>query len=151
VLAVPTSHRRAVDALGYQINILMDAVGPRSKEERTNPLHEQGSPLVVRDSRAIMCRPDPPAHAAPLWYPRNHFLDRRRNNPERLAFWVLRSVMVFDARRHHACDLSRFRQNVRFRDYMAGARAMTDVISTVLLFLSAGVFVAHALDAYRTR
>jgi hypothetical protein len=31
-LAVPTSHRRAIDALGYQINILMDAVGLRSKE-----------------------------------------------------------------------------------------------------------------------
>jgi hypothetical protein len=45
----------------------------------------------------------------------------------------------------------RFRRNVRLRDDTPGVPAMTDVVSTVLLFLSAGVFVAHALDAYRTR
>jgi hypothetical protein len=46
-------------------------------------------------------------------------------------------------------DLPRSPQGLDFRDDKLGGDPVMDVVTTLLVFLSMGVFVAHAFDAYR--
>jgi hypothetical protein len=51
------------------------------------------------------------------------------------------------AQRH----LPRIYQACPFRHGNTGRKAMTEVVTAFLLFVSVGVFLAHAFDAYRLR
>lgn len=46
-------------------------------------------------------------------------------------------------------DLPRSAQGLHLRDGKLGDDVMTDVVTTLLLFLSVSVFMAHAFEAYR--
>jgi hypothetical protein len=47
--------------------------------------------------------------------------------------------------------LSRISQACPFRHGNTGRKAMTEVVTAFLIFVSIGVFLAHAFDAYRLR
>jgi len=47
--------------------------------------------------------------------------------------------------------LPRISQACPFRHRIAGRKAMTEVVTAFLVFVSIGVFLAHAFDAYRLR
>jgi hypothetical protein len=56
----------------------------------------------------------------------------------------------------HVCigpepPLSRISQACPFRHGNTGRKAMTEVVTAFLIFVSIGVFLAHAFDAYRLR
>jgi hypothetical protein len=51
------------------------------------------------------------------------------------------------AQRH----LPRISQACPFRHGNTGRKAMTEVVTAFLIFVSIGVFLAHAFDAYRLR
>jgi len=56
----------------------------------------------------------------------------------------------------HVCNgpephLSRISQACRLRHDNTGRKAMTEVVTAFLIFVSIGVFLAHAFDAYRLR
>jgi hypothetical protein len=46
-------------------------------------------------------------------------------------------------------DFPRSAQGLHLGDDKLGGDVMTDVVTTLLLFLSVSVFVAHAFEAYR--
>jgi hypothetical protein len=47
--------------------------------------------------------------------------------------------------------LPRISQTCPFRHGNTGRKAMTEVVTAFLIFVSIGVFLAHAFDAYRLR
>ena len=47
--------------------------------------------------------------------------------------------------------LPRIPQACPFRHPITGSKAMTEVVTAFLVFVSIGVFLAHAFDAYRLR
>jgi hypothetical protein len=47
--------------------------------------------------------------------------------------------------------LSRISQTCPFRHGNSGRKAMTEVVTAFLIFVSIGIFLAHAFDAYRLR
>jgi hypothetical protein len=47
--------------------------------------------------------------------------------------------------------LSRISQACPFRHGNTGRKAMTEVVTAFLIFVSIGIFLAHAFDAYRLR
>jgi hypothetical protein len=47
--------------------------------------------------------------------------------------------------------LSRIYQACPFRHGNTGRKAMTEVVTAFLIFVSIGIFLAHAFDAYRLR
>jgi hypothetical protein len=51
---------------------------------------------------------------------------------------------------HPQLDLPQSSQELHVGRGKLGGKVMTQVVIAVLLFLSVGVFLAHAFDAYRT-
>jgi hypothetical protein len=49
------------------------------------------------------------------------------------------------------CDLSRVSQERPVDQTDRGGTPMTEMLAAVLVFISIGIFLAHAFDAYRTR
>jgi hypothetical protein len=82
---------------------------------------------------------------------RNHFPEPR-SRPETKPGYQLTRVKTTGVGHgnHPQRNLPRIPQERPFRQGNLGGKAMTEVVTALLVFLSIGVFLAHAFDAYRT-
>ena len=85
-----------------------------------------------------------PPCVKPFWAPREAFRKQRRPS---ITFG--QTTGCDHAGNLPQRGLPRSPQDLHLRDDKLGGDAMMDVVTTLLVFLSVSVFVAHAFDAYR--